>query len=576
MPVPRRSTALLLVAVLVGLVLIAGSRPAAAHAEFLDSTPAPYDIWNIPPTSVTITVSEAVQPGSTQIRVTDSNGTRVDVGPASLSPTDPATFSVRLASGIGPSVYTVTWSVVSADDGHLTAGTFYFMIEYRDGTLPGTWPQTGGIAVEQPISPLDVGLEAVGFLAFAAAFGASLVAALLWIPAGSELGPADLLAPAEGLRALLRLAQLGSFAFAAVAAIRVEENLAGNPGLSLGDAFASTFLLSLAAQYVVALVLVALAWRLLSLPPTPTPFEKPPWELLPLMFLGFVLILLQVAVSHSATAVGWWPLAPVADAAHLYGAALWAGGLLAVLRVRPWLREPTPPAFAQTVLQGFSRFAMLGVVLVVSAGLVLGFVLVGSVDALVGTAYGWVVLAKGALLVPMVVVGFWNRRSLRHPEDRGRPAEETVRAVARNVRTEAALGAGVLVLAGLLVTMNPAAAPLPLNPNFTLDTTANGLYALFQMNPWPSGPGSYIFQIIVYYAGNQTAYYAGGNASMSFRLEGGNGTWVSLPMAGPHGNHYVILDSSVIDAAGTWDVRAQLRGPSGTAVDLLFTVPVPA
>ncbi len=575
MPGPRRRSALVLVALMVGFLLTA-SPPATAHAEFLTSTPAPYDIWNIAPTAVTITVSEAVQPGSPEITVTNGNGTRVDVGPAAVSPTDPTMFSVRLASGIGPSVYTVTWSVVSADDGHFTAGTFYFMIEYRDGTLPGTWPQTGGIAVQQPISPLDVGLEAAGFIAFAATFGASLVAALLWIPAGSELGAAAGPGPADGLRALVRMAQLGSFAFAGVAAVRVGENLLTTSPAGLGEALASTFLLSLMAQVVLALVMVALAWHLLARLDRAAPFENPPWEFLPLLFLGFVLILLEVAVSHSATAAGWWPLAPIADAAHLYGAALWVGGLLAVLRVRPWLREPTPPAFAQAVLEGFSRFALLGVVLVVSAGFVLGFVLVGTVDALVGTPYGWVVLAKGALLVPMVLVGLWNRRNLRSPETRARSAAEAVRAVAGRVRTEAVLGAAVLVLAGLLVTMSPAAAPQPLNPNFTLDTTASGLYAIFQMNPWPAGPGSYIFQLVVYYAGNQSAYYGGGNATMAFLLEGGNGTWIPIPMDGPHGNHYVILNSDVLDAPGTWDIQGQLRGPSGTAADLNFTVSIHA
>ncbi len=561
-------------AALLGLLVSSGL--AAAHADFLTSTPAPYDIWNVAPTYVSVTVSEPVQPGSPEIVVTDGNGTRVDTGPTTISSIDPDSFSVHLVSGIGPSVYTVTWSVVSADDGHFTAGTFYFMVEYRDGTLPGTWPATGTIAVSQPISPLDVGLEAAAFIAFSAVFGTTLLAALLWIPAGAALDPSEQAGPSEGLAALLRLGRLGAAAFAAVAMARIVENLVSAPGVDLAGALGSTFLLALVAQTVLASALVALLWHVLARPASPGPFEARPWEFLPAMFLGFMLILLEVAVSHSATATGWWPLAPIADAAHLYGAALWVGGLLAVFRVRPWLREPTPPGFARTVLEGLSRFALLGVILVVSAGLVLGVTLIGTVDALVGTPYGWVVLAKGALLVPLVAIGAWNRRNLRRADTAARGPADAVRAVARNVRVEAVLGAAVLVLAGLLVTMSPAAAPQPLNPTFTLDATAGGLYGIFEMNPWPAGPGSYIFQLIVYYAGNQTAYYGGGNATMSFLLEGGNGTWVPIPMEGPHGNHYVILNAGVLDAAGTWDIQAALRGPSGTAVDLAFTVTIHA
>lgn len=572
---PRRFGIVVVAALALVVMFLGAAGPASAHAEFLTSTPAPYDIWNVAPTYVSVTVSEAVQPGSPTITVTAMNGARVDLGPTQISPTDPATFSVRLESGIGPSVYTVTWSLISADDGHFTAGTFYFMVSYRDGTLPGPFPQTGTLAVSRPVSPLDVGLEAVGFLAFSAAFGGTLLIALLWIPAGSGLEPRGLAGPAEGLRALLRLSILGAYAFAAVAAGRIVENLASTPPSGLAAAFTSTFLVSLTAQFIVGLLIVGLLARVYWRPAVADTFRQRPWELLPATFLGFLLILLEVAVSHSATASAWWPVGPVADAAHLYGAALWVGGLLAVVYARRWLREPTPPDFSRAVLEGFSGFASLGVVLIVSAGIVLGIVLVGTLDALVGTAYGWVVLAKGALLVPMVALGAWNRRTLRRTETGGTTAE-TIRTLGRNLRAEAVLGAAVLVLAGLLVTMSPAAAPRPLNPTFTLDATGGGLYAIFQMNPWPAGPGVYVFQLVVFYEVNGTAYYGGGNATMSFLRQAGNGTPVILPMDGPHGNHYVILDSPVLDAAGTWDIRVALRGPQGTPVDLPFTVPIAA
>ncbi len=574
MPLARRSGILVVASLAVLAALVGAAGPVSAHAEFATSSPLPFDIRNVAPTYVSVTVSEAAQPGSPTITVTAMNGTRVDVGPTTISPTDPATFSVALEKGIGPSVYTVTWTVVSADDGHFTAGTFYFMVSYRDGTLPGSFPQTGTLGVSQPISPLDVGLEAAGFIAFAAAFGGTLLTALLWVPAASDLEDRDLRGPADGLQVLLRLSIAGGFVFAAVAAVRIVEGVGTTNVSGLASAFSSTYLLSLTAQYVLALAMVGLLARV-SWRPSPTDaFRQRPWEFLPAVFLGFLLILLEVAVSHSATASAWWPLGPIADAAHLYGAALWVGGLLAVVLVRRALQEPTPPAFAQAVLEGFSRFALLGVVLVVSAGFVLALVLVGTWSALVGTAYGWVVLAKGALLVPMVFVGAWNRRSLRRARRAGASAPNAVRLVARNARAEAVLGAAVLVLAGLLVTMNPAVSPQPLNPTFTLETTTGGLYALFLMNPWPAGPGTYIFQLVVYYAGNETAYYGGGNATMSFLREAGNGTAVTLPMDGPHGNHYVILNSRVLDAAGTWAIGVDLRGPSGVPVTLPFNVTI--
>ena len=566
---PPAASALLLT---VGLfvALLAAAMPVAAHADFLRSTPAPFDVWNIDPTYVSVTVSEAVQPGSPTITVTNSTDVRVDTGPTQLSSTDPTTFTVRLLSGIGPSVYTVTWTVVSADDGHFTAGTFYFMIAYRDGTLPGKFPQTGTITQSQPISPVDVALDAGNFVGFAIAFGSTLVAALLWTPVGSTLEGDERKASADGLRALLRFARIGALLFAAAAAGLWAENLIRSPPADLGAAFGSTFLLSTACQAVLGGLMAVLLAHLLARPSLADAFDERAWEFLPALFLGFLVILAEAAASHSASENAWWPLGPVADAIHLYGAALWAGGLLALLRTRRWLREPTPPAFSEGLLRAFSRLALLGVLLVVSAGAVLALILVGSVDGLLGSGYGWVVLAKTTLLVPMVSLGAWNRWRLgREPEEK--PTHERVARLSRTVRTEALLGAAILVLAGLLVTMNPAAAPGPQNPTFILDATAGGLYAIFQMNPWPEGPGDYIFQVVLYYENNGTAYYPGANATLSFLLEGGNGTAVTLPLEGPHGNHYYI-DSPVLDAAGTWQLRAEVRGPQGTPVDFAFTV----
>ncbi len=552
-------------------VLLVAAPMVSAHADFVTSTPAPYDVWNISPTYVSVTVSEAVQPGSPVITVTNQSGARVDRGPTQISATDPATFTVALQSGIGPSVYTVTWSVVSADDGHFTAGTFYFMVTNRDGTLPGHWPQTGSLGESQPISPVDVGLRAAEFLGFSIVFGGALFAALLWLPASADLEAGTAAGPAEGLRALLRLAQAGALVFtAADAGLWVENLLLAPPTVPL-DAFNSVFLLSLIVRVVLgsALVLIVTPSLVGSFPPRP-PGSRPP-ELLLAILVGFAIILLEVAASHAATIGAWFPLGPVADATHLYGAALWIGGLLALVRVRRWLREPTPTEFSRAILTGFSRLAYLGVILLVSAGVLLAFVLVGTVRGLVDTGYGWVILAKGALLVPVVFLGWWSRRILRREEETKEPSGPSVARVARNVRVEAILGAGILVLAGLLVTMNPVAAPTAQGATFTLDATVGGLYGIFSLNPWPAGPGDYIFQFVFYYADNGTAYYQGGNGTVSFLLEGGNGTWVMLPLEGPHGNHY-FTESAVMDAPGTWEIQPTIRGPAGTPLNVTYTV----
>lgn len=564
-----RAVPLAILALLLGLAV--GAPHVSAHADFLTSTPDPYAIWNAIPTAVSVTVSEAVQPGSATLLVTNLTTARVDTGPTVVSPTDPTTFSVRLLSGIGPSVYTVTWGVVSADDGHFSSGTFYFMVAYKDGTLPGQFPQTGPLVLHQPLSAVDTALEAANFVGFSIAFGGSLLVALLWSPLQTSLEPSDRTGPRAGFRALVGFARWGAIALAAAAGGLWIENLIRVPPSDAGGLVASTFLLARALQLGCGVVMVLLLSRILARPAEPPESTELPPEFLPLLFLGFVVILLDVSASHSASAAGWWPLGPIADAVHLYGAALWVGGLLAILRARPWLRSPTPPAFSRDLLAAFSRFAFLGALLVVSAGAVLAFVLVGTLDGLVGTPYGWIVLAKGFLLVPILVLGAWNRRTLHREAAVDHPEPEDLDRLARNVRAEAIVGAVILVLAGLLVTINPAAAPSPKNPTFLLDATGGGLYGLFEMNPYPSTPGTYFLQLTLYYPANGTPFLAGGNGSLTLFLAGGNTTGFNLTLDGPHDNHYFVT-TTALDRPGTWTIQANVAGPSGARVALTYTV----
>ncbi len=569
---PRRlAAALLLVCLVASVLVVTGAPPASAHADFLSSTPSPYAIWNYVPGSVSVTLSEAIQPGSPTILITNLTGARVDTGPAQISPTDPDTISVHLLNGLGPSVYTVTWAVVSADDGHFTAGTFYFMVAYKDGSLPGQFPQTGALNLSQPISPADVALEAAGFVGFAAAFGGILLVGLLWAPLGASVEAADRERPAQGFRAVLGFARLGAAAFTAAAAGLWVDNLIRLPPSDVGGLVASTFLLAHLLEVAVGIVIVLLASRVLTHVRPEEAFQELPWEFLPLIFLGFMVILLEVAASHSASEPAWWPLGPVADAVHLYGAALWVGGLLAILRARPWLRPPTPTAFSRDLLAAFSRFAFLGAVLVVTAGAVLALVFVGTWDGLFGTAYGWTVLAKTSLLAPLLAIGAWNHRTLRRAAAGTKPEPAAVERLARNVRWEAVLGAVVLVLAGLLVTMNPASAPQPVNPLFLQQATNGGLRGFFEVDPYPETPGMYFFQLTLYYPANGTPFFGGGNGTVTFVLVGGNATGVTVPLDGPHDNHYFV-QSAVLDAPGTLEARATVDGPSGTPVVLSYTI----
>ena len=73
----------------------------------------------------------------------------------------------------------------------------------------------------------------------------------------------------------------------------------------------------------------------------------------------------------------------------------WLGGLPALLI---WLRRRAPDESAAQVAWRFSRVATVSIALVVITGIVRAVEEVGTVDALLSTAFGWLVIAKSALL----------------------------------------------------------------------------------------------------------------------------------------------------------------------------------
>ena len=125
----RRSPApILLAATLLAafLVLFAWPQPAAAHDSLIDSNPAADSTVETLPDELSLTFSAALigGEGSTDVVVTDAEGTDVTDGEATL---DGAMVVQPLASGGTAGQYHVIWKVVSSD-GHPTSGEFGFSV----------------------------------------------------------------------------------------------------------------------------------------------------------------------------------------------------------------------------------------------------------------------------------------------------------------------------------------------------------------------------------------------------------------------------------------------------------------
>ena len=164
---------------------------------------------------------------------------------------------------------------------------------------------------------------------------------------------------------------------------------------------------------------------------------------------------------HAAAVEGVGLPAALVDALHLLAAGAWLGALLplaALLRAAARAEGADARPFAVLAVRAFSRLAFTVMLLLVATGLANTWFQVGSVPALVGTSYGWLLLAKVALLIPVLLLAQHNRRRLLprlggDGDTVGRPA---MARLGRFVAAEAGLGLLILLLTTALSLSPPA------------------------------------------------------------------------------------------------------------------------
>ncbi|KJK42594.1 hypothetical protein UK23_36455 [Lentzea aerocolonigenes] len=133
---------------------------------------------------------------------------------------------------------------------------------------------------------------------------------------------------------------------------------------------------------------------------------------------------------------------------HLLVVCLWVGGLMMLLLAVLPARDRDVLA---AVLPRYSRLAMVSVAVLTAAGAVLAWRLVGSLNALLHTGYGQLLLTKLALFAALLVLGFASKTWV----DRRLHVAATTRGLALSVTAEAVLAVVVLGVAAFLVTTGP-------------------------------------------------------------------------------------------------------------------------
>lgn len=535
----------LVIAVLLSLTgLLSAGIAADAHALARSSTPADGANLDHAPTQVSITFTERPDPRLSAIHVLDVGGRRLETGGVRVVPGDPSTLTVPLPS-LPNGVYTVTWSTVSAVDGHRAGGFFAFGV----GASPtGSKPPAGAATPSTPPpSPLSIAGRWVYYVGLALVLGGT------WISLFAFRVPS---------RRLLTMAAAGvGAALIGLAVAGEAEREAAT--VSWGDFVSSSLggnLLEQIVPVVLAGIALLLAWR-----------ARGRIERVALGAAGgltLVAIATHALTTHASASHVAWLMLP-AQWAHLTAFCAWIGGLSALLIGVRGL----PPGVAARAVRRFSFVAGFALAAVGVTGALRAIDEVGVLSRLWSTLFGGLVLVKVALFLGLAGLGAINRyRNVPR-------AEWSLSGLRRVGRLEIAIAAVVVAVAAVLTALPPpsyasavVAAPAP---QVIVDGQDAGTTIKVRLIIAPGYPGSNRFNVSVRdYDTGQTV--TANRVALRFAFPGRPNVGESTLELKAAGNGTYTATAPNLSLAGRWSVTVVVeRGLNSAEVPLVVTTAAP-
>lgn len=423
-------------AILVG-VLALGTTAASAHATLESSSPADGQSVLTSPSEIRFTFSEAVTTISGGLSVLDADGKTVDVGNSEV--VGGRTLVAPISETLSDGTYVATYRVLSAD-GHPVSGSLLFAV--GAGALDRS---------AQPSSSGDRLWEIIGGISRFIMYLAALVAA------GVAFFLAFIHDHAEDRWRIVPFVRIGSI-LALLSAIGIVMSqaalLTGKGAGAIADSTVLRDVLNQNLGWSLALLMIGLAAVHLS---TDIPKKVVSQSL---ALYGGLAVTVSFAVWGHATELSPTAISLAADAIHATAAALWLGGLVGLVMVLS-VRTPETVRATAGIIGRFSRMAFWSVIALTLAGLTLTITGSGaSLNSILTTTWGQLVLAKISLTLIVVLIAAWNRRtlvpSLTSPTENTGELAVRWATLLRTIRAEAVLLVAVVALTAIVVNVPPA------------------------------------------------------------------------------------------------------------------------
>jgi copper transport protein len=372
---------------------------------------------------VVLTFSEPVSLTGGSVRVLDDGADDV----ATAATLEDQTITVDLAGGLADGTYTVVWEVVSVDS-HRISGASVFHVGA---------PSSQGLTSDQ----LDLGGDEAGW---GVRLGAAILTAIAYLGALVAAGTLCFSLYAEASDRLLDVASkaavLGAVALVAATPFRIARLGGGLGALRDNEVLAAALRGPIGVSTAVTALALLVAAVLVDR-------SAPRWvpTALTLVALGGFAI-----EGHTRTPVRrWWLVG--SDVVHLVAAAIWLGGIVALVLAFRALREARPLA---AMVRRFSDVALIAVVVVSVTGVTMAWIILPSAGELTSTGYGLALIVKAALVVVVIVLGAYNRYRLV-PVVEARQSTRARGWLGKIVRAELALLIAVVGITAVMVTRSP-------------------------------------------------------------------------------------------------------------------------
>jgi copper transport protein len=409
-------------ALVAAVAVVLGYGTAAAHAELVSITPADGEVVDAAPRNVVLTFSEPVSLTGGSVRVLDDGADDV----ATATTLENETITVDLAEGLADGTYTVVWEVVSVDS-HRISGASVFHVGA---------PSSQGLTADQ----LDLGGDDAGW---GVRLGAAVLTAIAYLGALIAAGTLCFSLYAEATGKLLDVASkaavLGAVAIVAATPFRIAR-LGGGLGALRDNEVLTAALrgpigVSTAVTALALLVAAVLVDR-----------GAPRW--VPTAFTVVALGGFAIEGHTRAPVRRWWLVG--SDVIHLVAAAVWLGGIVALVLAFRAIGDARPLA---AMVRRFSDVALIAVVVVSATGVTMAWIILPSAGELTSTGYGLALLLKAALVVIVIALGAYNRyRLVEAVEDR---SDRARRWLGKIVSAEFALLIAVVGVTAVMVTRSP-------------------------------------------------------------------------------------------------------------------------